>query len=93
MKYYLKNDLYGEESSKDVVCIAQDLEKQQRESLFLVEGYYFHDSARQKKPIINSFHYVIRCIGNNNNNNHKTKLGLRLYNMFQGWMKPTWVDR
>lgn len=25
IKHYLKNDLYGEESSKDVVCIAKDL--------------------------------------------------------------------
>lgn len=34
IKYYLKNDLYGEESSKDVVCIAQDLKTQQTASLF-----------------------------------------------------------
>lgn len=25
IKHYLKNDLYGEESSKDMVCIAKDL--------------------------------------------------------------------
>lgn len=33
IKYYLKNDLYGEESSKDMVCIAQDLKTQQKASL------------------------------------------------------------
>ncbi len=36
IKYYLKNDLYGEESSKDMVCIAQDLKTQQRASWFSV---------------------------------------------------------
>lgn len=31
---YLKNDLNGEESSKDMICIAQDLKKQQEVCFF-----------------------------------------------------------
>lgn len=34
-KPYLKNDLNGEESSEDVICIAQDL-KAQQEGLFVL---------------------------------------------------------
>lgn len=49
IKLYLKNNLYGEESSEDVVCIAQNLKTQQTD---FREHSKKQDTERQKVDYI-----------------------------------------